>query len=193
MLLLLVAASAAAARVELAKGISAELPKGWRRRDQAELDQPHPAQHFKDEETAKRALSERSGEPLLLLSKYPYEHAGLNPIVTVTRLERPAQMKDITPERWAKEIMAALTRMAFASRVEEWEPNVTVGGRPAARGTFTYELRYKAGVALKARGGTVVVMDGDVFYLIATTAAQSGADDTRAEFKALLDSIRFTP
>lgn len=168
------------------------LPSGWRRADDSELKRSQESQELANPELMRRVQAARPAEETLLrLTKYPADHDGLNPLIMITRTRLPEQLRGMSPEKLMEAMLPYITHGFFDVKVADWVPSLKLDGRPAGRMETTYELHEKSGRVTPARAGFVIVIDGDYFYMLGSSAPPEGQDDTRKIFRKVVDSVRF--
>ena len=190
-ILMLVTGWAAGEPVSLHRGVVIEVPQGWRIAEKWESERSKDGQELADPAIADAMRrSPGSTEDLVILAKYSAEHVGLNPSIQISRTPLPAAFVGATPEKVIEAAFPVLTRAFHDVRVEQWVPQLTVGGRPAAQATVTYTLKGKSGSVTAARASIVVVPDGEAFFVVGYSSPLSGEEDVRSIFKEFLASIR---
>jgi hypothetical protein len=167
-----------------AAGIEITPPTGWHETSLAQVQANRENVRMADADL-QHAIQTRSALPLLVFTKYPEPHEGLNPSVQVTL--RSALRG--TPTDLLSTALQPMRRAFPDFRLISAAHQTQVGGWPAAAMEATYTLRSKAGGAFPVRSRMWLVARGQLMFLIAMSGSATGADVADADFKAALDSI----
>jgi hypothetical protein len=167
-----------------AAGIEITPPAGWHEASLAQVQANRENVRMADADL-QHAIQTRSALPLLVFTKYPEPHEGLNPSVQVTL--RSALRG--TPTDLLSTALQPMRRAFPDFRLVSPVHQTQVGGWPAAAMEATYTLRSKAGGAFPVRSRMWLVPRGQLMFLIAMSGSATGADVADGEFKAALDSI----
>ncbi len=167
-----------------AAGIEITVPAGWHETSLAQVQANRENVRMADADL-QHAIQTRSALPLLVFTKYPEPHEGLNPSVQVT-LRSALQG---TPTDLLSTALQPMRRAFPDFRLVSPVHQTQVGGWPAAAMEATYTLRSKAGGAFPVRSRMWLVPRGRLMFLIAMSGSATGADAADGEFKAALESI----
>jgi len=165
-------------------GIEIAPPAGWHETSLAQVQANRENVRMADADL-QHAIQTRSALPLLVFTKYPEPHEGLNPSIQVT-LRSAIQG---TPTDLLSAALEPMRRAFPDFRLVSPVHQTWVSGWSAAALEATYTLRSKAGGAFPVRSRMWLVPRGRLMFLIAMSGSVSGADVADAEFKAVLDSI----
>ena len=167
-----------------AAGIEITPPAGWHETSLAQVQANRENVRMADADL-QRAIQTRSALPLLVFTKYPEPHEGLNPSIQITLRSALAG----TPTDLLSIALQPMRRAFPDFRLVAPVHQTKVSGWPAAGMEATYTLRSKAGGAFPVRSRMWLVPRGRLMFLIGMSGSATGADVADAEFKAALDSI----
>jgi hypothetical protein len=177
------------ARTQLRHGVSVVVPAGWRTTALDEMTSASKLVTPADAEAARRLEEARPPEPLIVLGKYGRGHKGLNPSIHINRQTLPPAAASWSPAKLMKVTLPLIQRSYPNIKTEEEITEVTVAGRPAARGSAVYEVPMKNGEVLMIRAQTVMIIENGAMYVIGSAGTLSGPDDVRAEFEEFLKHL----
>jgi hypothetical protein len=168
-------------------GLSVVRPAGW-----STVTAEQNSRNLRSVQMDDRKLQELAARyatvPVVALAKYPEPYDDLNPSFKIN--VRPiGGFAGHAPEDILLAATPTLQRMFGEVRFEEAPRRTTIDGRSAAYARLSYTLR-AGGKAFPTISEIWVVPSGPVFFMIGTGTRADERNGTRAEARAIVDSIR---
>jgi hypothetical protein len=167
-----------------AAGITVDRPAGWY---EATLEQvqANREQTRLSDPGLQRALATRSALPLVVFTKYPEPHPGLNPTVQVTL--RPGLGG--TPTQLLTTALEPMRRALPDFRIVSPIHATELAGWSAAHVRTAYSLQNASGQRFEVLSRLWVIPRGRMLFLIGMSGSPTGADLCEEDFAAVLASI----
>jgi hypothetical protein len=129
-----------------------------------------------------------SAAPIVAFAKYKEPYADLNPSFKVN-VRRLGSFAGQAPEQILAAAIPTLARMFADLKVSQQPTPTTLSGKRAAYAELAYTLR-AGGKEMPTISQIWVVPSGPVFFMIATGTRADEKKGTRAEARAIVDSIQ---
>ena len=167
-------------------GLSVVRPASW-----SVITAEENAQNLRSVEMDDRALQELAvryaNAPLVAIAKYKEPYADLNPSFKVN-VRQLGGFNANAPEEIMQAALPTMRRMFADLDVVDGPRRTTVAGKPAAYTRLAYTMR-AGGTAFATVSEIWIVPSGPVYFMIGTGTRADERNGTRAEARAIVDSL----